>query len=80
MAATDWRLLELDVDTYAEATMSLSPAIARACEEGKVPETLAMYTHRTPSIVMGRQNDPAVDINYSYCLQEGITVKRVPTP
>jgi len=74
------RLLEIDVNSYAEATMSLSPAIAKACEEGKVPETLAMFTHRKPSIVMGRQNDPDVDLNYGYCLEEGIIVKRVPTP
>jgi lipoate-protein ligase A len=39
-----------------------------------------MFTHRRPSIVMGRQNDPSVDINYDYCRAEGITVKRVPTP
>ena len=75
-----WRLLEMDVNSYAEATMSLSPAIARACAEGTVPETLAMFTHRKPSIVMGRQNDPEVDLNYEYCLSEGIIVKRVPTP
>ena len=80
MKATRCRLLELDVDSYAEATMSLSPAIAKACEEGKAPETLAMFTHRKPSIVMGRQNDPEVDLNYGYCLEEGIIVKRVPTP
>ena len=50
-----WRLLELHVDSYAEATIGVSPAIARALEEKKVPETFAMYTHRYPSIVMGRQ-------------------------
>jgi len=80
MDKTEWRLLKLDVDSYAEATMSLSPAIARACEEGKAPETLAMYTHRKPSIVMGRQNDPEVDVNYEYCTENHIIVKRVPTP
>jgi len=77
---TTWRLLEMDVNSYAEATMSLSPAIAKACEHGEAPETLVLFTHRQPSIVMGRQNDPAVDINYDYCLREEITVKRVPTP
>jgi len=55
MDKTVWRLLEMDVNSYAEATMSLSPAIARACAEGAVPETLAMFTHRKPSIVIGRQ-------------------------
>ena len=80
MSKTEWRLLNLDVDSYAEATMSLSPAIAQACEEGKVPETLAMYTHRHPSIVMGRQNDPDVDVNFDYCRSHGIKVKRIPTP
>ena len=80
MTKAQWRLLELDVDSYAEATMSLSPAIARACEEGTVPETLAMFTHRQPSIVMGRQNDPDVDVKHGYCRDHGIIVKRVPTP
>lgn len=80
MDKTGWRLLELDVNSYAEATMSLSPAIARACGEGKAAETLAMYIHRKPSIVMGRQNDPEVDVNYEYCSNNGIIVKRAPTP
>jgi len=75
-----WRLLELDVNSYAEATVSLSPAIGQACGEGKAPPTLAMYTHRRPSIVMGRQNDPEVDINYPYCSAHDIIVKRIPTP
>ncbi|MBW1923867.1 MAG: lipoate--protein ligase family protein [Deltaproteobacteria bacterium] len=80
MEPSPCRLLLLEVDSYATATMSLSPAMARAREEGKVPETLAMFSHRRPSIVMGRQNDPEVDVRSPYCLQEGITVKRVPTP
>ena len=80
MKKSGCRLLEMDVNSYAEATMSLSPAIAKACEEGKVPETLAMFTHRKSSIVMGRQNDPDVDLNYGYCFEKGIIVKRVPTP
>ncbi len=80
MSNNRWRLLELDVDSYAEATISLSPAIARTLEEEKVPETLAMYTHRHPSIIMGRQNDPDVDINYDYCQEAGIIVKRIPVP
>jgi len=80
MGKTIWRLLEMDVDSYAEATMSLSPAIAQACEKGEASETFVVFTHRQPSIVMGRQNDPAVDINYDYCQRKGIIVKRVPTP
>ncbi|MBW1788968.1 MAG: lipoate--protein ligase family protein [Deltaproteobacteria bacterium] len=80
MDKTQWRLMELDVNSYAEATASISPAIARACEEGKAPNTLAMYTHQKASIVMGRQNDPDVDINYGYCADNDIIVKRIPTP
>jgi len=80
MNNTTWRLLEIDVNSYAEATMSLSPAIAQACENEEVAETLVLFTHRNSSIVMGRQNDPEVDLNYDYCRREKITVKRVPTP
>ena len=70
MDNTTWRLLEMDVDSYAEATMSLSPAVAQACENGEASETLAIFTHRKSSIVLGRQNDPAVDINYDYCQRD----------
>lgn len=80
MHRNKWRLLEVEVDSYAEGTIGLSPAIARALEEEQVPETFAMFSHRYPSIVMGRQNDPDVDINYAYCEREGITVKRIPLP
>lgn len=80
MGKDKWRILDLYADSYADATMAISPAIAQAKSAGAVPNTAALYTHRKPSAVMGRQNDPDVDINYRFCQQNNIIVKRVPTP
>lgn len=80
MTARKWRYLDLYVSSYADATMCINPAIARARGEGIVPDTLAVYSHRKNSVVMGRQNDPEVDIGLGFCRENNILVKRVPTP
>jgi lipoate-protein ligase A len=80
MREKKWRFLDLYVDSYADATMCISPAIAQAKSERAVPNSLAIYTHRKASLVMGRQNDPDVDIDYQFCKKNSIIVKRVPTP
>jgi lipoate-protein ligase A len=75
-----WRYIDLYVNSYADATMCISPAIARARGEGLVPNTIAVFTHRRNSIVMGRQNDPEVDLDLEFCQRHDILVKRIPTP
>jgi lipoate-protein ligase A len=80
MGTRQWRYLDLYVNSYADATMCINPAIARARGEGLVPDTIVVYSHRKNSIVMGRQNDPDVDLDLAFCEKHNIIVKRVPTP
>jgi lipoate-protein ligase A len=74
-----WRLLDLPTDSYAESTMALSPALARARKEGLVPDTVAAFTFRQPSVVMGYYISPDFDLDLDFCRRNGIVVKRVPT-
>ena len=80
MVGKRWRYLDLYVHSYADATMCINPAIARAKGEGLVPDTIAVYSHRKNSVIVGRQNDPEVDIDLSFCRERKIIAKRVPTP
>ncbi len=74
-----WRLLDLPTDSYAESTMALSPALARARREEMVPDTVAIFSFRQPSVVMGYYISPDEDVDLEFCRQNGIVVKRVPT-
>lgn len=74
-----WRFLNLSTDSYAESTMALSPALARARREGLIPDTVAAFTFRRPSVVMGYYISPDEDLDLDFCRREGIVVKRVPT-
>jgi lipoate-protein ligase A len=74
-----WRLLDLVTDSYAESTMALSPALGRARKENLVPDTVAAFTFRRPSVVMGYYISPDEDVDLDFCNRNGIVVKRVPT-
>lgn len=74
-----WRLLELSTDSYAESTMALSPALMRARKEGLVPDTVAVFTFRRPSVVMGYYISPDFDVDLEFCKRLDIAVKRIPT-
>lgn len=74
-----WRLLDLPTDSYAESTMALSPALMRARKEGLVRDTVAVFSFRRPSVVMGYYISPDDDVDLSFCRRQGIAVKRIPT-
>ncbi len=74
-----WRLLDLPTDSYAESTMALSPALARARKEGLVPDTVAIFSFRRPSVVMGYYISPDFDVDLDFCNRHDIAVKRIPT-
>jgi len=74
-----WRLLDLPTDSYAESTMALSPALMRARKEGLVPDTVALFTFRRPSVVMGYYISPDFDVDLEFCRGHDIAVKRIPT-
>ncbi len=74
-----WRLLDLPTDSYAESTMALSPALMRARKEGLVPDTVAVFSFRHPSVVMGYYISPDFDVDLEFCKTHDIAVKRIPT-
>ena len=74
-----WRLLDLPTDSYAESTMALSPALMRARKEGLVPDTVAVFTFRRPSVVMGYYISPDFDVDLEFCQRHDIAIKRIPT-
>ncbi len=76
---TTWRLLDLFTESYGESTMALSPALLRARKEGLSPDTLAVFSFRRPSVVMGYYISPEEDVDLDFCRRNDIAVKRVPT-
>jgi lipoate-protein ligase A len=77
--AKAWRLLDLPTDSYAESTMALSPALMKARKEGLVPDTVAVFSFRHPSVVMGYYISPDFDVDLEFCRDNAIVVKRIPT-
>jgi len=77
--AKTWRLLDLPTDSYAESTMALSPALMKARKEGLVPDTVAVFSFRRPSVVMGYYISPDFDVDLEFCRDNAIVVKRIPT-
>ena len=77
--AKTWRLLDLPTDSYAESTMALSPALMKARKEGLVPDTVAVFSFRHPSVVMGYYISPDFDVDLEFCRDNAIVVKRIPT-
>jgi lipoate-protein ligase A len=77
--AKAWRLLDLPTDSYAESTMALSPALMKARKEGLVPDTVAVFSFRRPSVVMGYYISPDFDVDLEFCKTHDIAVKRIPT-
>jgi lipoate-protein ligase A len=77
--AKTWRLLDLPTDSYAESTMALSPALMKARKEGLVPDTVAVFSFRRPSVVMGYYISPDFDVDLGFCKTHDIVVKRIPT-
>lgn len=74
-----WRFLDLPTDSYAESTMALSPALAKARKENLVPDTAAVFSFRGPSVVMGYYISPDQDVDLDFCRRNGIVIKRIPT-
>lgn len=75
----NWRLLEIKVDSYLEAGVSLRPAILRAKDEGLVPDTVLLTEYKHPSLAIQYYNDPFKDINLEACKECGINVGRAGT-
>ena len=74
-----WRLLDLPTDSYAESTMALAPALAKARKENLVADTAAIFSFRRPGLVMGYYISPDFDVDLDFCKGHDIVIKRIPT-
>ena len=73
------RLIETDL-TYADLSTSLSPAIERALEELKGPDTIVVDRFKGGSFTIGVLEDPDKSLDLDYCRQENIVVRRRQNP
>lgn len=75
-----WRLVEFPVESYPDQASFVTQAIFDARVDGDIPNTVVQYLHQKDGIMMGRQLDPDLDINFERAREEGIPVKRSLTP
>ena len=73
----NWRLI-LDENSYADFSVSVSPAIERAVVEGKVPPTVYLNIFNKDSVTIGMNEDPEQTLNLDVCKKEGVLFRRRP--
>lgn len=72
-----WRLV-FGQHSYADFSVSQSPAVERAVARGLVPSTLFVNVFGGDSITIGANEDPHQVLDLDYCRDQGITVRRRP--
>jgi len=70
-----WRLL-LSQETYADFSISASPALERAVTEGISPNTVSLDVFPEDSFTVGVLDDPEKAIDLAFCRRQGIVVLR----
>ena len=66
--------------TYANPSISISPAIERALEEGKSFSSLVLNIFCEDSFTVGMQEDPEKSLNLDFCGRNEIVVRRRQNP
>jgi lipoate-protein ligase A len=75
MAGPEWRLLDLELSSYARAALYLPPILSLKAE-GKIPNTFALITFEKPAACLFYYNDPEREIDLHFCRNHGIEVAR----
>jgi len=73
----NWRLI-VDRNSYADFSVSVSPAIERAVVEGKSPPTVYLNIFDTDSVTIGVNEDPEQTLDLAVCAAEGVLFRRRP--
>tara|TARA_B100000886_G_scaffold174531_1_gene119467 strand:- start:816 stop:1940 length:1125 start_codon:yes stop_codon:yes gene_type:complete len=73
----NWRLI-IDKNSYADFSVSVSPAIERAVVEEKVPPTVYLNVFDKDSVTIGMNEDPEQTLNLEFCKKEGVLFRRRP--
>jgi len=77
MADAPWRLI-VDSNTYADFSVSVSPAIERAVIEGASPPTVFMDVFDSDSVTVGVNEDPEQVLDLEFCRANNILFRRRP--
>ena len=77
MTGQSWRLI-VDENSYADFSVSVSPAIERAVVEGASPPTVYLNIFDSDSITIGINEDPEQALDLAICRESGVTFRRRP--
>lgn len=77
MAAQPWRLI-VDANSYADFSVSVSPAIERAVVEGASQPTIYLDIFDSDSVTIGINEDPEQVLDLAYCRDAGVIFRRRP--
>lgn len=77
MADQAWRLI-VDENSYADFSVSVSPAVERAVVEGASPPTVYLNIFDSDSITIGINEDPEQALDLDFCSKEGVGFRRRP--
>ncbi len=77
MADGNWRLI-VDRNSYADFSVSVSPAVERAVVEGASPPTVYLNIFDSDSITIGVNEDPEQALDLEFCRRKGIVFRRRP--
>lgn len=75
MATSSWRLV-VDRNSYADFSVSVSPAVERAVARGEAPPTVFLSIFDRDSITIGVNEDPEQVLNLEFCRSHGIDFRR----
>ena len=70
-----WRFI-VDRNSYADFSVSVSPAVERAVTAGEAPPTVFLNLFDRDSITVGVNEDPEQVLNVEYCRARGIDFRR----
>ena len=75
MSVQNWRLI-IDHNSYADFSVSVSPAVEKAVSTGEAPPTVFLNIFDRDSITIGINEDPEQVLNIDYCKKNKIDFRR----
>lgn len=75
MGTDAWRLV-VDRNSYADFSVSVSPAVERAVVRGEVPPTVFLSVFDRDSITIGVNEDPEQVLDLAFCRSRGVDFRR----
>jgi len=76
-SANPWRLV-FGQDSYADFSVSVSPAVEKAVALGVAPSTVFIDMFGSDSVTIGANEDPNQVLDLPFCRERGVTVRRRP--